>query len=336
MTNAVLITDLSLPASRELGQLQVMHLKRYWQKCIMKRNGQIKPGELNSEFQLDKTLLFTLGLGLEQTSVYIYRETPSFEEFEKWIVDTVGQPLPEKISRFNKVITDRNSGTLRSVPNVLSAEELAFWNENGYLIIRNAIPKGDCEKTIEAICNFIGIERENPETWYNPHPARQGIMVQLFQDPILEKNRNSEKVRLVYEQLWNSTDLWVSADRVGFNPPETEHWKFPGPRLHWDTEPQVPFPFGLQGILYLADTAENQGAFSLVPGFHNRIDAWLTSLPEGTSPYSRNLYDFGCIPIAANAGDFIIWHHALPHGSSTNTSAKPRFVQYFTYDPSGV
>ncbi|MEO6980672.1 MAG: phytanoyl-CoA dioxygenase family protein [Mucilaginibacter sp.] len=300
------------------------------------RKGQVKQGDFSNEFQLDKTLLFTLGLGLEQTSVYLYNEAPSFEEFENWIIDIVGQPSAEKVARLNKAITDKNSGVTRKVPDVLSTEQLAFWDENGYLIIRNAIPKEDCDKTIEVICNFIGIERENPETWYTPHPARQGIMVQLFQDPMLEKNRDSEKVRSAYEQLWNSTDLWVSADRVGFNPPETNRWKFPGPRLHWDTPPEVPFPFGLQGILYLADTAENQGAFSLVPGFHNRVDDWLTSLPEGTDPYRQNLYDLGCIPVGANAGDFIIWHHALPHGSSTNTSTKPRFVQYFTYDLSGV
>lgn len=328
----MLNTDLLLPASEEIGQLQIMHLKRYWRKCMLKRSGEIKTDELQNEFRLDKTLLFTLGLGLEQTVVYLYGEAPSFDKFEQWIIDTAGYPSSEKITRFNKAITEKNIGIRRPVLNALSEEQLDFWNKNGYLIIRNAVPKEDCEKTIEVICNFIGIDRDTPATWYNSHPARQGIMVQLFQDPILEKNRDSKKVRAAYEQLWGNTDLWVSADRVGFNPPENNTWKFPGPRLHWDAELELPFPFDLQGILYLADTAENQGAFSLVPGFHNRLEDWLTSL-NGTNPYDQNLYDLGCIPIAANAGDFIIWHHALPHGSSTNTSDKPRFVQYFTYAP---
>jgi len=332
----MLVSDLPLARSEETGSLQIMHLKRYWQKCMLIRRGQIETGTFEEEFQLDKTLLFTLGLGLEQTMIHLYMEMPSFEEFEQWIIKTAGRPIPEKIARFNKAITDKNSSIRRDVPNVLTAEEMAFWNKNGYLIIRDAVSREDCDKTIEVICNHIGIERYSPETWYNNHPSRQGIMVQLFQDPLLDKNRDSEKVRAVYEQLWNRTDLWVSADRVGFNPPENETWKFPGPRLHWDTELTFPFPFGLQGILYLADTAENQGAFSCVPGFQNRLEDWYNNLPKGTNPYTQNLYDLGCIPIAANAGDFIVWHHALPHGSSTNTSDKPRFVQYFTYDPSGV
>jgi ectoine hydroxylase-related dioxygenase (phytanoyl-CoA dioxygenase family) len=160
-------------------------------------------------------------------------------------------------------------------------------------------------------------------------------MVQLFQHSLLDKNRNSPKIRKAYEQLWQRTDLWVNTDRVGFNPPETELYRFPGPHLHWDASIKQPMPFGTQGILYLADTAANQGAFTLVPGFQNRIADWLNGLPEGANPRQQDMHALGAIPIAANAGDFILWHQALPHGSSPNTSALPRFVQYINYEPFG-
>ena len=158
-------------------------------------------------------------------------------------------------------------------------------------------------------------------------------MVQLFQHPVLQKNRDSAFIRKAYEQLWGRKDIWVNTDRVGFNPPETESWKFPGPLLHWDVSIELPIPFGLQGILYLSDTQENQGAFSLIPGFHHKMEAWVNSLPEGTNPRTENLYELGVKPIAANTGDFIIWLQALPHGSSPNTSKVPRFVQYLNYQP---
>jgi ectoine hydroxylase-related dioxygenase (phytanoyl-CoA dioxygenase family) len=157
--------------------------------------------------------------------------------------------------------------------------------------------------------------------------------VQLFQHPALEKNRRSARVRNAYEQLWGRKDLWVNTDRAGFNPPETELWKFPGPRLHWDVSLALPIPFGLQGILYLSDTQAHQGAFTLVPGFHNNIESWLGSLPADANPRTQDLYALGTYPVVANAGDFIIWHHALPHGSSPNTSAVPRIVQYINYAP---
>ena len=324
--------DTSLILSEETGQLQVMHMKRYWHKCMLKRSGALTPDAFGEEFQLDKTMLSILGLGLEQTVRYLYLTAPSFNEFEKWVVETTGGPLQENITHFNNTILNPNYFSIQSVPKVLDDEQLEFWDKNGYIILRNTVPKADCEKTIGVICDFIEIDRSDPATWYTRHPARQGIMVQLFQHPILDKNRNSAIIRAAYEQLWNRTDIWVNADRVGFNPPETGRWKFPGPRLHWDTKPKLPIPFNLQGILYLADTAENQGAFSLVPGFQHRIDSWITGL-NGKNPYGEDLHALGCIPIAANAGDFIIWQQALPHGSSPNTSDKPRFVQYFTYAP---
>jgi hypothetical protein len=327
-----IITSALTPAE-ETGELQIMHLKRYWHKSMLIRQGQIKPDAFLNEWELDRNLIFTLGLGLEQTITYLYVNAPSFEQFEKWITETNGTPAQQIIENFNKLITGNNETSSTTIQKVLDDDQLNFWQKNGYLIIRNAVPKEDCERTIDTICEFIGITRDDRATWYQHHPARQGIMVQLFQHPILEKNRNSEKVRLAYEQLWNNTSLRVTADRVGFNPPETDQWKFPGPRLHWDAELKVPFPLGLQGILYLADTAENQGALSVVPGFHNHIDDWINGLPVGADPLKQDLYALGPIPIAANAGDFITWHHALPHGSSPNTATKPRFVQYFTYEP---
>jgi ectoine hydroxylase-related dioxygenase (phytanoyl-CoA dioxygenase family) len=122
-------------------------------------------------------------------------------------------------------------------------------------------------------------------------------------------------------------------DKVGFNPPETASYKYRGIGLHWDVSLELPIPFGLQGILYLTDTAETQGAFTCVPGFHLQIEQWLKLLPQNIDPRSEDLHRLGSKPIAANAGDCIIWHHALPHGASPNRHHLPRFVQYLNYRP---
>jgi len=332
MNNQNAIPELTLASSTEVGKLGIMHLKRYWSKSLLKRMGTLKFDEYIEEGHLDKTLLYALGLGLEQTSVYIFNTAPSFDQFEDWIVETAGYPTAQTTERFNQVIKGEPEKQ-GSIPQVLSADDISFFEEHGYIIIKNAVPKEDCEKTIDVICRYIGIDRHDPSTWYNNNQARQGIMVQLFQDPVMQRNRDSIKIRQAYEQLWQRTDLWVSADRVGFNPPETSMWRFPGPHLHWDVSLQLPIPFGLQGLLYLADTEENQGAFSLVPGFQHKISDWINGLPEGADPRTEDLDALGRKYIAANAGDFIIWLKALPHGSSPNTSTKPRYVQYINYNP---
>ncbi len=328
-----LSSSATLVPTSEKGKLGIMHLKRFWNKALLKRESKISQADWNGEWQLDRVLLSALGLGLEQCLIYIFREAPSFDRFENWIIETAGYPDSENLLRFNNLFNDKTVIEEEPLPAVLGDDQLKCWQENGYIIIRDAVSKEDCEKTIEVICDFIGIRRNDPTTWYKQHPSIQGIMVQLFQHPLLNKNRQSEKVRSAYEQLWRRKDIWVTADRVGFNPPETERWKFPGPNLHWDCSLDLPIPFSLQGLLYLSDTEASQGAFTLVPGFHNKVENWLHSLPAGADPRRQNLHALGSTPIAANGGDFIIWHQALPHGSRPNTSDKPRFVQYFTYEP---
>lgn len=326
---------LELAASNEVGSIGIMHLKRYWNKAVARRSGALSQQSHEDEWNLDITLLNALGLGLEQTVKYLFLENPGFEQFEEWVLDVNGGTVAtEKIDGFNQLVINNKQGNGHETPqNVLSQEDLAFWDANGYVIIRGAVSKEDCSKTIDLICEFLGIDKNDPSTWYRPHPARQGIMVQLFQHPLLEENRRAPKIRGAYEQLWGRTDLWMNTDRVSFNPPESDEWHFPGPRLHWDVSLELPIPFGLQGLLYLSDTEATQGAFTLVPGFHNRITGWINSLPPGADPRTQNLQALGATPIAANAGDFILWHQALPHGSSPNTATRPRIVQYINYVP---
>jgi hypothetical protein len=320
-----------LPSPHETGKLKIKQLKRFWYATLLNRDNSINTG-LQEEWQLNKILLGTLNLGLEQAIIYIYQNTLSFEALEDWIVKTAGIPDSDSVERFNRILDSEEAETEAVVP-VLSAEDLLFFERNGYVVIKNAVPKEDCKETINVICDFLGIKPEQPDTWYEPNTARQGIMVQLFQHPILTRNRSSGRIRGAFEQLWQKKNIWMNNDRVGFNPPETASWKFPGPDLHWDCSLELPIPFGLQGILYLSDTAADQGAFTLVPGFQHRLESWLNSLPPGADPRQQDLHALGSTPITGEAGDFIIWQQALQHGSSPNTSTQPRFVQYICYQP---
>ena len=325
-----------LSQSMATGKLGVMHLKRYWEKAMLKRSGGFDPDPNLDEWNIDITLLAILGLGLEQTIRQLYSASGDFGSFETWVLDVnKGHLNQEKIEAFNAYILSRDIPYLPddNTIKVLTEDDLRFWNEQGYVILRNAVPKEDCETAINLICDFIDIDRNDPTSWYRSNPNRQGIMVQLFQHSILEKNRRSARIRKAYEQLWQRRDLWLNTDRVGFNPPETETWKFPGPDLHFDISLATPIPFGLAGLLYLSDTAADQGAFTLVPGFHLRVEKWLQSIPAGTNPRDQDMHELGTKAIAANAGDLIIWHHILPHGSSPNRNALPRFVQYVNYAP---
>ena len=320
-----------------MSRFGIMHLKRYWAKVMANRQGQLSVDALAGENDLDSALLSALNLGLEPTIQYLYQTVPTFSEFEDWIHLTIGGlPDASTVASFNAQLSGKSrtesTGNARTEL-ILSADDLTHWDRYGYVVIKKAVSAQDCAQTIELICDFLALDRYRPETWYNAHPGKQGIMVQLFQHPFLTRNRESSRIRAAYEQLWGRTDLWVTTDRVGFNPPETASWSFPGPRLHWDVRLDQPVPFGLQGILYLSDTQAHQGAFTLVPAFQHKLASWLAQLPLQADPQMQDLAALGPVPIAAQAGDFILWHHALPHGSSANSAQEPRFVQYINYTP---
>ena len=166
---------INIPDSIEIGNLGVMHLKRYWQKCQLKKDGSLASDAFPEEWNIDITLLSALGLGLEQTLKEIYNTLKNFNDFENWVLSINNGELPkEKIEQFNRYILNRENGIVAGeIEKVLDESDISFWNEYGYLIIRNVISGQDCEDTINAICDFIDIERDDPSTWYNNHPARQ-------------------------------------------------------------------------------------------------------------------------------------------------------------------
>ncbi len=217
---------------------------------------------------------------------------------------------------------------------VLSAEDRRFWEENGYLVVRSAASPENCRAAEQAVWAFLEMEPDDPETWY-PDPPRRGIMVEIYQHQALWDNRQYPRVHGAFSEIWGTERLWVSFDRASLNPPERPGYAFTGPYLHWDMDLGDPTRFRVQGVLYLADTAANQGAFTCIPGFHRKLADWLEGLPEGVDPRQRVREEFGqeAAPISGKAGDLVIWHSALPHGSSPNRAKRPRIAQYITMSP---
>ena len=322
------------------GPLGIPCLAGFWSRTLARRSGAAPQKDSARDWVDDNTLLAGLGLNLRETYAYLYDRTPTLEAFEAWILDINGGSIdPARIARLNAALAADVTGEAAlparepAAPPALSDADLAFWDENGYVVLHDAVPPENAQAAAQAIYDFLAIDPLNPATWYgNAHGHT--IWVPLLHHPALWANRSSPRIHRAFAQIWRRSDLWVNVDQAGFNPPEHPGWNFPGPHLHWDVSLVQPIPFGVQGILYLTDTAADQGAFTCVPGFHRRIEDWLNALPAGADPRAQDLRSLGPIPIAGRAGDLIIWHHALPHGASPNRSARPRVVQYLKLRPS--
>jgi hypothetical protein len=313
----------------------IPHLERLWTRTIARRAGIVNAEEDAAEFGNDNIVLRGLGLGLHETIAYLCQTAPSFEEFERWIIERSGAAVDATVvARINAAVAGRPAPACAAAdcePG-LTSDELAFFDEHGYVVLHDAVTAAQCRAAEDAIWEFLGMDRDDPATWY-AQPHGHTIWIPLLRHPALWANRRSPRIHRAFAQLWNRDDLWPSVDPVGFNPPETRSWRFPGPHLHWDASLTMPLPFNLQAMLYLTDTAADQGAFTCVPGFHRRIESWLAELPAGANPRTQDLRALGAIPVAGRAGDLIVWHHALPHGSSPNRATRPRIVQYLDMKP---
>jgi hypothetical protein len=311
-------------------RLGIEALHSYWAR-------QREPGSVAPLAQdVEKTLLAGLRLNVLETLRYLHQERPSYAQFETWICERNDGELEEaSLNRLRRALAGEMVGAeVGDLDHIegLSADDLAHWDEHGYVILRNAISPEAAEIAEMAVCDFLGMDRDDPESWYR-QSLGHSIWVPLLRHPALVANRRAPRIHKAHAQLWGREDLWVTIDQVGFNPPERENWVFPGPHLHWDGTLAEPHCFELQGILYLADVAEDQGAFSCVPGFHRTLDQWLKSVPAGVNVQDHARRTLTMKPIAAKRGDMIIWHHLLPHGSSPNRAQRPRVVQYMSLRP---
>jgi ectoine hydroxylase-related dioxygenase (phytanoyl-CoA dioxygenase family) len=325
-------------ASSELSdELKVRHLKRFWQRRSSARAGW-RPSPAVDDWVLDNVLLNGLGLALEETAEFL-NHNRSLNEFERWARRTSGGVDPLRVERINATVArEPNSEATRAyleeieqIAPVLTAADLSFWDEHGYVIVRGAVDRDQARRAEIAVLAALNMKPEERASCYH-HPAMKGIMTALYHHPALEANRRSPRIRKAFAQIWGTADLWMTTDRAGFNPPETDEFLFPGPRLHWDMSLVPPFELGTHGVLYLCDVAADQGAFSCIPGFHSKITEWLENLPDTVDPREEVL-NYPAVPIAAEAGDLIIWHHYLPHGSSPNHNDYPRTVQYLNMYP---
>lgn len=316
-----------MPAAEQL-RLDIPFLHDYWSH-VLQGTPALPP-------DIAATLLSGLGLNILEANQFLFGKRPTFEQFEQWIVDlNGGQMDAAELDRLRRALADEPvssaAGSLAHVEG-LTADDVAHWDEDGYVILRNAVPPDQAQAAAAEIFRHLNASPDDPDSWYRNEQGHS-IWVRTVRHPAFAANRRTPRVLKAFAQLWGREDLWPTIDQGGLNPPVRPDWPFPGPHLHWDYSLARPHTLDIQGILYLTDTPEHQGAFTCIPGFHRTLGQWLDALPPDTKPRQAILDHPGAKPIAANAGDLILWHAMLPHGSSPNRGTQPRVVQYLSMRP---
>lgn len=251
-------------------------------------------------------------------------------------VDKPGNPSTAASSKVK--LNDRSNGKPLKV---LSEEDWDFWVHNGYVVVKNAVPKEQAAQTASFLWEFEDKDPNAPETWYkNPYNEMEmkelvGTgMVEVYNHQQLWNNRQAPKVYEAFTDIWGTEKLWVTIDRANLNfpiRPGHEYKAF----IHWDYDPETK-PQNVQGVLALADqTDENMGGFQCIPELYRTYDTWKLTQPQDRNRFMPDISQFenAIVKVKLEAGDLLIFNSLLPHGIRANRSEQVRIAQYISMMP---
>ena len=251
--------------------------------------------------------------------------------------DIPGNPSTATSSKIK--LSDRSNGKpLR----VLSEEDWAFWIHNGYIVIKNAVPREQAQATADFLWEFEEKDPNDQSTWYAPARAEMKMkeltgtgMVEVYNNQHLWNNRMTQRVYDAFVDIWGTEKLWVTIDRANLNFPIRPGHEYKG-FIHWDYDPETK-PQNVQGVLALADqTDKNMGGFQCIPELFRTYDTWKLTQPEDRNRFQPDISGFenDLVKVPLEAGDLLIFNSSQPHGIRPNRSEdKVRIAQYISMMP---
>ncbi len=221
---------------------------------------------------------------------------------------------------------------------VISDEEHAFFDDNGYLIIRNAIQGEELRRVQAAMMRLTeqGSARElsDPDFAYGTGHKSGG---KIFKRVEYVVDKSDEMKALMGNPFILSTveklmgpDLIPTWDSMVL--------KLPGEGIivpwHRDGGAGQVGDKPIFNVDFYLDEADEDTCVWVVPGSHlwpaEEIDAWLAAHRE----HDKTTTDFrssGAVPALMKPGDVLLHNILVLHGSPSNTSGKLRRVIYYEF-----
>ena len=154
--------------------------------------------------------------------------------------DIPGNPSTAKSST-QQLRRSATPDTLR----VLSMEDWAFWQHNGYVVIKQAVPAAQVQATVNFLWAFDEKDPQDPSSWYTPARAAMQMkelagtgMVEVYNHQTLWDNRQTQRVYDAFVDIWGTEKLWVTIDRANLNVPNRPGHEQKG-FIHWDYDPET-------------------------------------------------------------------------------------------------
>ena len=256
------------------------------------------------------------------------------------IPDNAHKDIPGNPSTATSSVEKLNDRTNGQPLRVLSEEDWTFWKENGYVVVKNAVPREQAQRTAAFLWEFEEKDPNNTETWYAPPRAEMKMkeltntgMVEVYNHQLLWENRQYPRLYDAFVDVWGMEQLWVTIDRANLNLPMRPGHEYKG-FIHWDYDPETR-PVNVQGVLALADQMdENMGGFQCIPELYRNYDTWKITQPADRNHFQPDTTGLELVKVKLEAGDLLIFNSTLAHGIRPNRSDdKVRMAQYISMMP---
>ena len=224
---------------------------------------------------------------------------------------------------------------------VLSQADFDYWQSFGFVVIRQAVPAANVERTRNFLWEFQEMDPNDLSTWNAAQLRNHAMkelnnsgMVEVYNHQTLWDNRQEPRIYDAFVDIWDYEGLWVTIDRANLNTPNRSGRAFSG-FIHTDVDTTLdPLPVNVQGVLSLVDVDGSTGGFQCVPELFRTFEDWKLRQPAGRDGFKPDVTGFEVYPVPMRAGDLLIFNSLLAHGIRPNTSEnKVRMAQYISMTP---
>jgi len=222
---------------------------------------------------------------------------------------------------------------------MISEQDVAFYNENGYLVVRNVLSIDEVSDLRQVTDDFVEAARHVPahneiydlEDSHSPaEPRVRRIKTPHAHHEAYARIVAHPNILAVLQKLWGPSIRFdvskLNLKSAGYGAPVEWH-------QDWAFYPHTNDDLAAVGIM-IDDVDETNGPLMVVPGSHKGpiLDHHANGYFCGAIDPGRNEVDFGeAVKLTGAAGSVTIHHARTIHGSAANTSGRPRRLLLHQY-----
>jgi len=221
---------------------------------------------------------------------------------------------------------------------MLTAADIAFFKEQGYLVARGLVPQADLDALRDQLDRWIEESRSHDTNYGDTLDGKARFDLEAGHSagqPKLRRVANPADISEVYRKvLWDGKVADAVAELIG---PDIKfhhcklNIKLPGmaTRVDWHQDhPYDPHTNDdmLTTLVMLDDATERNGCIRVVPGSHNeRYSLFFDGEFVGkVADDQAEEFERRSVPAEGRAGDVCFMHTWMMHGSAPNLADRPR------------